>query len=149
MAIFSNFGGKSMGFIKENKYRILALSALLICVGCYSVFGFNADKVNTEFLQSYGWETTGHYTDKSDIIIPSPFDMVYKNYNLLQLDSGLDLEPYMGKSGTRYTYIVTNYPLNCEETVYANVIVIENKCVAGDIMTVPIDGFIHPLSFRP
>lgn len=138
-----------MVILKKNATILISIFTLAICIGCYNVFGFDADKINTDFLERYGWETTGHYTDKSDITIPSPFDMVYENYNLLQVDAGLDLRPYMGKCGTRYTYIVTNYPTDCKDTVYANVIVIDNICIAGDIMTVPIDGFIHPLNFKP
>ena len=138
-----------MYILKKFKFHIAALLAILISFLSYNAFGFDIDKKNTAFLESYGWTVEKHYTDSSEIIVPSPFDMVYENYNLIQLDAGLDLRPYMGKNGTRYTYIVTNYPVESEDTVYANVIVIDGKCVAGDIMTIPIDGFIHPLSFVP
>lgn len=137
-----------MRFLKKYKLFIV-LSLVILGLSIFSVYGFNQDKENVDFLKNYGWEVESQSCDKLDIIVPSPFDMVYENYNLLQLDAGLDLSPYMGKSGTRYTYIVTNYPLECKDIVYANVIVIDGKCVGGDIMTIPIDGFIHPLSFAP
>ncbi len=138
-----------MYILKKFKFDIAALLAILILFLSYNAFGFDIDKKNIAFLESYGWKVEKHYTDSSEIIVPSPFDMVYENYNLIQLDAGLDLRPYTGKSGTRYTYIVTNYPVESADTVYANVIVIDGECVAGDIMTIPIDGFIHPLSFVP
>lgn len=138
-----------MYIFKKFKFHIAALLAILILFLSYNAFGFDIDKKNIAFLESYGWKVENHFNDCAEIIVPSPFDMVYENYNLIQLDAGLDLRPYMGKSGTRYTYIVTNYPVESDDTVYANVIVIDGECVAGDIMTIPIDGFIHPLSFVP
>ncbi len=90
-----------------------------------------------EFLRGYGWE----------VIIPKPFDRVYENYNELQLKAGLDLRPYMGMRGVRYTYIVENYPRDVGEDVRANVICMDGKPVAGDIMTVSLQGFMHSLNF--
>ena len=122
----------------------------VICVISFAVFGEQAhNDMNIEFLNSYGWNVEETYTSKSDIIIPQPFVNVYENYNNLQLESGLDLLPYCGKEGTRYTYRVTNYPIDVHDTVYANVIVIDNTCVGGDIMTLPLDGFMHALSYKP
>jgi len=80
-------------------------------------------------------------------IINTLFDRVYENYNDIQLKAGLDLRPYMGMKGVRYTYIVENYPKDVGEEVRANVICINNEPVGGDIMTVSIRGFIHSLNF--
>ena len=100
-----------------------------------------------EFLRGYGWEVTIKAVEKADVIIPKPFDRVYENYNELQLKAGLDLRPYMGMRGVRYTYIVENYPRDVGEDVRANVICIDGKPVAGDIMTVSLQGFMHSLNF--
>lgn len=100
-----------------------------------------------EFLMGYGWEVTIKAVEKADVIIPKPFDRVYENYNELQLKAGLDLRPYMGMRGVRYTYIVENYPRDVGEDVRANVICIDGKPVAGDIMTVSLQGFMHSLNF--
>ena len=43
-------------------------------------------------------------------------------------------------------YSVVNYPIDTGETVYANVICIDGKPVAGDVMTVGINGFMHSLN---
>ena len=83
--------------------------------------------------------------EKIDVIIPKEFDEVYENYNKIQLEAGLNLEKYKGKKGTRYTYEVTNYPENLSDTVRANIIIIDNTPVAGDIMTTNINGFMHSL----
>lgn len=105
------------------------------------------DTNNIVFLKGYGWEVRTKAVEKEDIIIPKPFDCVYENYNDIQLKAGLDLRPYMGMKGVRYTYIVENYPKDVGEEVRANVICINNEPVGGDIMTVSIRGFIHSLNF--
>lgn len=105
------------------------------------------DTNNIVFLKGYGWEVRTKAVEKEDIIIPKPFDRVYENYNDIQLKAGLDLRPYMGMKGVRYTYIVENYPKDVGEEVRANVISINNEPVGGDIMTVSIRGFIHSLNF--
>lgn len=105
------------------------------------------DTNNIVFLKGYGWEVRTKSVEKEDIIIPKPFDRVYENYNDIQLKAGLDLRPYMGMKGVRYTYIVENYPKDVGEEVRANVICINNEPVGGDIMTVSIRGFMHSLNF--
>lgn len=105
------------------------------------------DTNNIVFLKGYDWEVRTKSVEKEDIIIPKPFDRVYENYNDIQLKAGLDLRPYMGMKGVRYTYIVENYPKDVGEEVRANVICINNEPVGGDIMTVSIRGFIHSLNF--
>lgn len=105
------------------------------------------DTNNIVFLKGYGWEVRTKAVEKEDIIIPKPFDRVYENYNDIQLKAGLDLRPYMGMKGVRYTYIVENYPKDVGEEVRANVFCINNEPVGGDIMTVSIRGFIHSLNF--
>ena len=105
------------------------------------------DTNNIVFLKGYGWKVRTKAVEKEDIIIPKPFDRVYENYNDIQLKAGLDLRPYMGMKGVRYTYIVENYPKDVGEEVRANVICINNEPVGGDIMTVSIRGFIHSLNF--
>ena len=105
------------------------------------------DTNNIVFLKGYGWEVRTKSVEKEDIIIPKPFDRVYENYNDIQLKAGLDLRPYMGMKGVRYTYIVENYPKDVGEAVRATVICINNEPVGGDIITVSIRGFIHSLNF--
>ena len=100
------------------------------------------------FLSGYGWETAHDVVDRADINIPYPFDDVYKNYNVIQLEAGLDLRPYAGMKGERLTFYVENYPEDVGEPVYADVIVVDGEPVAGDIMTVSLHGFMHSLARR-
>ncbi len=136
--------------MKNKTLYFISAIMLIICIVSFSVFGAQIhNDMNIAFLKNYGWEVNEKYTDRCNIIIPDPFDMVYENYNILQLEAGLDLHKYCGKSGIRYTYEVTNYPVDVNDIVYANVIVIDNTCVGGDIMTLPLDGFMHSLSYKP
>lgn len=129
-------------------YSFIVVVALIILISViFTVYGDRGDiKTVCEFLKSYGWEVDKTPTDTAQVIIPKEFDEVYKNYNKIQEKSQLDLSPYKGMEGIRYTFIVKNYPVDVGETVYANVIVIDSQPVAGDIMTVSLDGFMHSLS---
>lgn len=111
------------------------------------LFASGAENSQVEFLRKYGWEVSPKAIEKADIIIPNPFDRVYENYNELQLRAGLDLRPYMGMRGVRYTYEVVNYPCDVSEEVRANVVCIDGTPVGGDIMTVSYYGFMHSLNF--
>ena len=113
---------------------ICAVAAVFFAVKCIAFA--DAQKNNIEFLKSYGWEVNAMPIERVEINIPDPFDRVYDNYNLLQLDADLDLSPYKGKECVRYTYLVTNYPEDVGEEVRANVICCDGTPIGGDIMTV-------------
>ena len=132
------------------KAMMYFISVVIIIVTTFMFVLFASGETDTNnivFLKGYGWEVRTKSVEKEDIIIPKPFDRVYENYNDIQLKAGLDLRPYMGMKGVRYTYIVENYPKDVGEEVRANVICINNEPVGGDIMTVSIRGFIHSLNF--
>lgn len=125
-----------------------AIVIIIFTTLAFILFASGADNnANIEFLKSYGWEVDTKPIDEAEVIIPNPFDLVYENYNKLQLEAGLDLEPYKGMHGKRYTYTVTNYPEDVGEEVRANVICIDGEAVAGDIMTVSLRGFMHSLKY--
>lgn len=137
---------KISGKIKKAAALAAAAAAAAVCAAAFAEEASDAEIAS--FLGTYGWEVRGECIEKERVIIPKPFDLVYKNYNELQKEAGLDLEPYMGMTGVRYTYEVINYPYNPGEPVRANVIVIDGKCVGGDICTVSLGGFMHSLEFE-
>ena len=133
-----------MGRIK--KMYLAAVCAVIFVTVVFVMFASGADDAkNIKFLNECGWSVESECIESSEIIIPDPFDKVYENYNRLQLQSGFDLRPYKGMKGMRYTYRVVNYPLEVNEEVRANVIVIDGEPVGGDICTVSINGFMHGL----
>ena len=125
----------------------IAILMTIITVVVFAVFAEDpGERAAKNFLESYGWEVD-EAIESSEIIIPKPFDMVYENYNKLQLKAGLNLKPYEGAKGIRYTYKIENFPIYMESEVMGNVICIYGRPVGGDIMTVSADGFMESLNF--
>lgn len=127
------------------KMYVFAIIIISLITVAFVVFASDIDEENVKFLAQLGWRIDEECVDFDDIIIPEPFDLVYENYNKIQLQSGFDLRPYKGMKGKRYTYKVLNYPIKVNEDVFANVIWINSKPVGGDICTVSLDGFMHGL----
>lgn len=124
-------------------FAVLMITGACISASCWK----NVDSV--EFLKSYGWEVKENPIECVEVTIPESFDKVYEDYNEIQLQAGLDLKNYRGKTGIRCTYEVTNYPREVSGTVRANLIIIDNTPVAGDIMTTGVkDGFIRSLQLQ-
>ncbi len=94
------------------------------------------------FLAGFGWEVEEKPSDTATVVIPQEFDKIFTTYNQLQGRQGFDLANYKGKSVTRYTYRITNYP-NYEATVYANLFVYKDKIIGGDICSADVNGFLH------
>lgn len=125
---------------------IVSISLLSVVFCVFKVFADESETVKCKkLIESYGWRISEKHTESVEITIPEIFDEVYKGYNAIQKEAGLDIEPYCGMSGRRYTYEVLNYPFDVGEKVYANVVCIKGEAVAGDIMTVSVNGFMHSL----
>lgn len=125
----------------------IAISVIAAITVGFIVFADDTNHANVEFLSDYGWIVDEEPIEKEDVTLPPYEDDIYKAYNRLQQEAGLSLFGYYGKSGTRYTYKVLNYPSQTADTVRANVLVIDGKAVAGDIMTVASNGFMHSLVY--
>ena len=107
----------------------------------------NFEKIKTnenrlEFLNQFGWDAGKEAVEEVEVRIPTDFDKVMNSYNEVQKAQGLDLAKYKGKTATRYTYQINNYP-DYEGTVYANIIVYKNRVIGGDICSSDVSGFIH------
>ncbi len=99
----------------------------------------NAQRI--EFLESFGWDVSDEPIEVCEIILPESMDNVYEKYNAIQKTQGMDLSKFMGRRAKRWTYMVLNYP--SDDEVHANVIICEEKIIAGDICSVALGGFIH------
>lgn len=129
------------------KMYFLALSLIVVITALFLFFSTDTDILNKKFLSSFGIQVSKNATQISQIKIPKEFDEIYENYNLMQIECGLDLSPYKGKTATRYTYIMENFPEKGSTDILVNVICVKNRPVAGDIMSPSISGFIKPLNF--
>ncbi len=132
--------------MRRKRMYLIAVISIIFITAVFALFASGADdEANIRFLADCGWEVENRCIESAEVIIPDPFDKVYERYNEMQLKSGFDLRPYMGKKGMRYTYKVTNYPVKVDEDVRANVICIDGKPIGGDICTVSLCGFMHGL----
>lgn len=129
----------------------LILCALILAIGAggksAGVSGAPLLKTNTErvkFLENLGWEVDPTPIAEKKVVIPKEFSDVYSNYNRLQLDQGYDLSRFKGMEATIYTYNVTNYS-GYTGSVVADLYVIGNRVVGGDIHSLALDGFMHGL----
>lgn len=127
------------------KMYILTILLIAVIAAGFILFAEDETTLNQKFLSSFGIITDSAPQSYEEITIPQVFDAVYENYNLLQLECGFDLNDYKGKTGTRYTYKMLNFPDETE--VLVNVICINHKPVAGDIMSPKLNGFMLPLDY--
>ena len=132
-----------------------ALTALIIFVPAYepqeyndtaasiSYEGIETNDDRIAFLAQFGYKASGEPIESVELTLPDDFDRVFSGYNELQKAQGLDLTKYKGKTVTRYTYEVSDYPGHEGEKIYANLIVRKNRIIAGDICSAEPSGFIH------
>lgn len=147
--------------VKPTKKKIIILSAVVAAVvlivmsitvcstgsanaegehGSYNLMAEgNAGRI--EFLEQFGWKTAAKASKTEEITIPSEFNETYTSYNELQKQQGLDLTRYAGKECTKYTYEILNYDGGSK--IAANLLVIDNRVIGGDISETKKDGFMH------
>ena len=100
----------------------------------------NSDRL--EFISQFGWQVDAEPLEAVEVCVPKTFDNVYLGYNEMQREQGLNLAKYKGKTVTRYTYKVYNYP-DYDGTVYLSLLVYKNKVVGGDVCSADVNGFVH------
>ena len=106
----------------------------------YSKIYENSDRIN--FISQFGWEVKETPVEEVEVAVPESFDKVYLGYNEMQKEQGPNLSKYKGKTVTRYTYEVTNYP-DYDGTVYISLLVYKDKVIGGDVCSADVNGFVH------
>ena len=109
------------------------------------VTGISTNEQRVEYIQKFGWTVDPQPIEVVEVNIPRAFNAVYHNYNDLQQKQGFNLLPYRGQRVKRWTYRITNYPGVTDE-VRCNLLIYNNRVIAGDVSTVAISGFMHGLS---
>ncbi len=95
-----------------------------------------------EFLEQFGWVVNEEPSERGEIVIPQEFNETYQNYNEMQINQGLDLSDYQGKTCMHISFQVLNYP-NYQDEVYANLLIFEGNVIGGDIACKTLNGFMH------
>ena len=129
------------------KMYFFTITLIIIITAVFLLYSSDENTINRNFLSSYDIMTNPEPQEVSAFQIPKEFDNIYTDYNLLQIECGLDLLPYSGKKAVRYTYTVTNFPVEMPSDILVNVICVNHRPVAGDIMCPALSGFIKPLNF--
>lgn len=141
---------------KKTALLIVVAVAVLLCAVIFSIgvgesisgvggsakVKTNEDRV--KFLDNLGWEVNETPVDEKKVVIPKEFSEIYSSYNRMQLDQGYDLTKYRGMDAIIYTYTVTNYS-GYSGNVVADLYVLNNEVIGGDIHSLAIDGFMHGL----
>jgi len=144
---------------KKTALLIVAAIAVLLCAIILSIgvegrisgdagsakVKTNEDRV--KFLENLGWEVNAVPVDEKKVVIPKEFSDIYNTYNRMQLDQGYDLTKFRGMGAIIYSYTVTNYS-GYNGNVVADLYVLNNKVIGGDIHSLAIDGFMHGLCKR-
>ena len=99
-----------------------------------------------QVLTSLGWVTNEVSPVEEEVIIPKEFDEIYTKYNNLQKKQNLDLKKYRGKTVTKYTYFIKNYP-DMRENVRLTLLVKKGKIIGGDVCSLGLNGFMHTLFY--
>lgn len=152
--------------MKTNKKKLLGytLVGLIVIIALIAIFspkgsknakktaGSTEVKVQTNedrisYLKTFGWTVSDEATEICEVAIPSEFNDVYNVYNKIQKQQGFNLEDYKGKRVKRFTYEVTNYP-NEPENVRANLLILDDKVIGGDVSSTKLDGFMHTLKMQ-
>ena len=130
-----------------NKKRLICIAAFLavtvLCVVllCLKPAAQKCEATDREkLLENLGYRINYDAAqEEKQIVIPTDFSDVYKNYNLLQRRCGYDLEPYKGKTATVYTITLQG------EDLYAHIIAVDGKIIGGDIANNSVGGSMKGL----
>ncbi len=81
-----------------------------------------------DFLSKHG--ITADFDNATDeyVVIPTKFNAIYKKYNELQDENGLDLSPYMGECAEKVTAELLN-----SDVRYAVLLVAKDKVIGAHI----------------
>lgn len=109
-------------------------------------YSASTEEERQNFAKQLGFTVLSEPENVSDVIIPQEFDEVYTQYNELQKQAELDLEPYKGCTVKKWTYIITDYPEYENQTcIRLNLLVYKGKIIGGDVCNIELDGFMLPL----
>lgn len=98
------------------------------------------------YLESFGWDILPEPVETLSVTLPTELKEPYLSYNEMQLEQGFDLSEYCGKTLSRYTYLVTNYP-GQTESCQADLYLCGSTIVAGDIICMGENGQLCPLAY--
>lgn len=95
------------------------------------------DEDAQEFVEQFSYEVEQLYS-LQEMYVPIEFNETYSEYNELQKQQGLDLEPYKGEKCKLYIYKLKDYKVDNAQA-YMSVLVLKDRVIGGHISTM-IEG---------
>ena len=114
-------------------FKVFVMAIMLAMVSSNAVGDYGA------VFRNMGYVPSKEPIEVVEITIPIKWDGVYNTYNALQKEGGFDLEPWKGKTCTRYTYLIPEY------NARGNVLVYDGIIIGGDICSITLDGIMLPI----
>lgn len=96
--------------------------------------------------ESLGWEVDKTSETKTSHYIPKEMNEEFLHYNEMQKSYGFDLESYMGKGVTVYTYRILNFPHPTPVSAFLNLITYDNRLIGGDCEVYEFDDLYLPIT---
>lgn len=129
---------------------LIALGLLLLLSGCQEAeepqvvrAGNNQERV--AYLERLGWQVTEEPLETLSLLLPEDLSG-QADYARLQEELGLPFAQCGGKTVTRYTYTVLNYP-ELPQGVQLNLLLWGDQVIGGDVMSLGENGFQRSLVF--
>ncbi len=132
-----------------------ALGALLLVLaGCLGKEGAGrteeisaaTDEERLAYLTGLGWQAEPEPVETLNLELPGDLTKEYGDYAALQEEQGFPFSAFGGRTVSRYTYRVTNYP-DYDGPVQADLYVCDGLLIGGDVTAPGKDGFIRELAF--
>ena len=98
------------------------------------------------WLKQLGWDVAAQPLETLALQLPEDLAQSHSDYIALQEALGLPFADYGGKTVSRYTYTVNNYP-DYAGTVQADLYICDGQIIGGDIIASGENGFVRDLRF--
>ena len=125
---------------------------LLLTVGCQGKtpkqepISAATNEERLAYLTELGWQVESEPVETLNLQLPEDISGEYADYAALQDQQGLPFSQFGGKTVTRYTYTVTNYP-DYSGPVQLDLYVCEDQIIGGDVVATGEGGFLQGLAF--
>lgn len=105
----------------------------LIIIGQFSTVNLNyidgsTNQKRMEYFSSLGLDVNETAVLEKQTVIPQKLSGVFLDYSNILKQSGFNISDHLGKNATHYCYLLNNEP---QKSV--NILVVEDKIIAGDI----------------
>lgn len=133
---------------------VLAVALLCVLVGCFGKssapdqqpISAASNDERLAYLTELGWQVDPEPIETLNLQLPEDLAEECGEYVAIQDQQGLPFGQFGGKTVSRYTYTVTNYP-DCSGPVQVNLYVCDERLIGGDVVATGENGFVQGLAF--